>query len=41
MMNAIVGAWVNAVGGYDVIGALFATAFIFVVGAIFYKILSL
>lgn len=38
MMDAIVGAWVSAIGGEGVIGALLGTIFVLVMGFVFYKI---
>jgi hypothetical protein len=38
MMDAIVGAWVNAIGGEGVIGALLGTLFVLVIAFVFFKI---
>lgn len=38
IMDAIVGAWVLAIGGEGVIGILCAILFIFSIGFVFYKI---
>jgi len=38
MMDAIVGAWVEAIGGEPVIGALCSLLFIFAIAFVFYKI---
>lgn len=37
-MDAIVGAWVIAIGGPDVVGILCAMVFVFMVPFVFYKI---
>lgn len=37
MMDAIVSAWVIAIGGPGIIGGLCAMIFIFMIGAVFFK----
>lgn len=38
IMDAIIGAWVIALGGEGVIGIIVAIPFIFMIGFVFYKI---
>lgn len=38
IMDAIVGAWVIALGGEGIIGAILGICFIFMIGFVFYKI---
>ena len=38
MMDAIVGAWVTAIGGEGVLGILCSLIFIFSIAFVFYKI---
>lgn len=39
-MDAIVGAWVAAVGGENIIGILLGICFLYMIAFVFYKITS-
>ena len=38
IMDAITGYWVQSIGGVNIIGAVIALPFLFVIGYVFYRI---